>query len=184
VSPPPRAPRRLLLARVNGKDYYDAATAFTFLRVGDAVALRREPANRHDRRAIAVDDGEGRKPGYVARTDNSAVACMMNAGERFEARGSAACRGRWTYAWRCSGFRDGQPWRSAALRRQRVSRIGARFERFGESIACLWWAKRHCFGGRPEHLGLHLCYLVTFVSFRDTESVAGGRFPAVRTAKP
>src|SRR3546814_1545737 len=50
------------------------------------VVLRREPDNPHDRRAIEVLDARGAKLGYVARIDNSAVARMMDAGERFEAR--------------------------------------------------------------------------------------------------
>ncbi len=83
---PMREPVRVLFAKVNGEAYYDAAASIATLAVGDGVTLRREPANAHDRRAIEVFDGAGRKLGYVARGDNSAVARMMDAGERFEAR--------------------------------------------------------------------------------------------------
>lgn len=83
---PRRDPVRLLFTRVNGEHYYAAAEAFPSLGVGDAVRLQREPTNAYDRRAIEVFDGEGRKLGYVARIDNSALARMMDAGEAFTAR--------------------------------------------------------------------------------------------------
>lgn len=81
-----RAPVRVLWTRVNGEHYYRAADAIGALAVGDDVILRREPTNAYDKRAIEVLDRNGRKLGYVARMDNSAVARMMDAGERFEAR--------------------------------------------------------------------------------------------------
>ena len=81
-----RAPVRVLRTRVNGEHYYEAAEAVRSLAVGDRVALRREPANAYDKRAIEVLDSKGRKLGYIARMDNSAVARMIDAGERFEAR--------------------------------------------------------------------------------------------------
>ncbi|HET8611442.1 MAG TPA: HIRAN domain-containing protein, partial [Sphingomonas sp.] len=71
---------------VNDERYYDALTSIATLEAGDRVLLRREPQNPHDRRAIEVLDARGRKLGYVARIDNSAIARMMDAGERFEAR--------------------------------------------------------------------------------------------------
>ena len=82
----PRAPVRVLFTRVNGETYYDAAERFPRLLAGDPVRLVREPDNPHDRRAIEVWDEDGFKLGYVARGDNSAVARMMDAGERFAAR--------------------------------------------------------------------------------------------------
>lgn len=86
ASQPAGEPLRLLFTRVNGERYYDATAAFPLLALGQSVQLRREPTNVYDRRAIEVLDGAGRKLGYVARIDNSAVARMMDAGERFEAR--------------------------------------------------------------------------------------------------
>ncbi len=77
---------RLLFTRINGERYDDAEAAFASLAVGAPVTLRREPDNAFDRRAIEVFDAAGRKLGYVARIDNSAVARMIDAGERFEAR--------------------------------------------------------------------------------------------------
>jgi hypothetical protein len=82
----PRAPVRVLFTRVNGEHHYAAAPAIGDLNRGDPVRLVREPDNPHDRRAIEVFDARGRKLGYVARIDNSAVARMIDAGERFEAR--------------------------------------------------------------------------------------------------
>jgi hypothetical protein len=81
-----RTPILLLKTRVNGECYYEAATCVGDLRLDDPVQLRREPSNRYDSRAIEVLDGRGRKLGYVARIDNSAVARMMDAGERVQAR--------------------------------------------------------------------------------------------------
>lgn len=83
---PHRAPVRVLWTRVNGEAYYEAAEVVAALAIGDRVVLRREPSNAYDKRAIEVLDAAGRKLGYVARMDNSAVARMMDAGERFEAR--------------------------------------------------------------------------------------------------
>ncbi len=83
---PARAPVKLLWTRVNGEAYYQAAKAAATLAVGDPVRLRREPTNAYDKRAIEVFDTAGRKLGYVARMDNSAVARMMDAGEHFQAR--------------------------------------------------------------------------------------------------
>ena len=83
---PRRAPVRLLWTRVNGEAYYQAAESLPTLAVGGPVTLRREPANPHDKRAIEVFDAAGRKLGYVARIDNSALARMLDAGEHFQAR--------------------------------------------------------------------------------------------------
>lgn len=81
-----RAPVRVLWTRVNGERYFEAAASVAGLAAGNRVTLRREPDNAYDKRAIEVLDAGGRKLGYVARSDNGAVARMMDAGERFEAR--------------------------------------------------------------------------------------------------
>ncbi len=86
AAPPARAPVRLLWTRVNGEAYYQASESLPTLTEGAPVILRREPDNAYDRRAIEVFDMDGRKLGYIARMDNSAVARMMDAGERFAAR--------------------------------------------------------------------------------------------------
>ncbi len=81
----PRAPVRFLWTRVNGENYYEARASVATLTVGAPVTLRREPDNAYDRRAIEVFDTAGRKLGYIARIDNSALARMIDAGERFAA---------------------------------------------------------------------------------------------------
>ena len=86
AQPSPRDPVRVLWTRVNGEAYYQARESMATLAVGAPITLRREPDNAYDRRAIEVMDNDGRKLGYVARIDNSAVARMMDAGERFTAR--------------------------------------------------------------------------------------------------
>lgn len=90
AAPVPAAPARVavrvLFTRVNGELHYDAAARFDTLTIGDSVTLRRDPDNAHDRRAIEVFDAHDYKLGYVARIDNSAVARMMDAGERFDAQ--------------------------------------------------------------------------------------------------
>lgn len=83
---PSRPPVLLLKTRVNGECYYDAASCVGSLKIGDPVALRREPGNRYDSRAIEVFASDGRKLGYVARIDNSALARLMDAGEIVQAR--------------------------------------------------------------------------------------------------
>ena len=82
----------LLRTKVNGEDYYQARESVRTLAVGDALALRREPDNAFDRRAIELFDPAGRKLGYVPRVDNPAVARMMDAGERMRARVTALDR--------------------------------------------------------------------------------------------
>lgn len=65
--------------------YYNDEAAFTSLTIGAPLALRREPDNAYNRRASVIDVA-GHKLGYIARIDNSAVARMIDAGERFEPR--------------------------------------------------------------------------------------------------
>jgi hypothetical protein len=79
----------LLRTRVNGEHYYEAGASLQTLAPGAPLTLRREPTNAHDRRAIELFDAAGRKLGYVPRIDNPAVARMMDAGERMQARVTA-----------------------------------------------------------------------------------------------
>lgn len=71
-----------------GSQYYAVSAVWTEIRVGDALALIREPDNRHDPRAIRVE-WRGHKLGYVPRAENRAVAAAMDAGERLVARVSS-----------------------------------------------------------------------------------------------
>lgn len=68
-----------------GSQYYAVSEAWADIRVGDRLALVREPANRHDRNAIRVE-WNGRKLGYVPRAENRAAARALDAGERLDAR--------------------------------------------------------------------------------------------------
>ncbi len=71
-----------------GSQYYAVSAVWPEIRVGDALALIREPDNRHDPRAIRVE-WRGHKLGYVPRAENRAVAAAMDAGERLVARVSS-----------------------------------------------------------------------------------------------
>jgi hypothetical protein len=75
----------LLSTYVAGTAYHDAGAAAT-LRPGDPLMLRREPRNDYDRRAIEVRTRSGLKLGYVPRTDNHALANLMDAGFDVSAR--------------------------------------------------------------------------------------------------
>jgi len=80
------APRILLQeSPLAGYQYHRASGVWPFLRVGEALRLRREPANPHDPNAIAVWY-RNEHLGYVPRRENRTLAQMMDRGERLEAR--------------------------------------------------------------------------------------------------
>jgi hypothetical protein len=68
-----------------GFRYYAAAEVWEELRVGDPLALAREPDNPHDVNAVSVA-WRGRKLGYVPRRENAALAWALDRGERLSAR--------------------------------------------------------------------------------------------------
>ena len=68
-----------------GFNYHQAPEVWREMRVGDALALQREPENAHDGRAISVQ-WQGRKLGYVPRAQNAALAWALDRGENLEAR--------------------------------------------------------------------------------------------------
>jgi hypothetical protein len=68
-----------------GYQYHRASGIWPFLRVGEVLRLRREPANPHDPNAIAVWY-KNEHLGYVPRRENRTLAQMMDRGERLEAR--------------------------------------------------------------------------------------------------
>lgn len=84
-SAPQRTVRLLDDVPVAGTAYYDAKTMLGALTVGGSLKLRREPTNPHDHRAIEVFAraraplNEWNKLGYVPRTQNEAVAALMDA---------------------------------------------------------------------------------------------------------
>ena len=71
-----------------GSQYHALASISARIRVGDALALTREPGNRHDGNAVRVD-WQGQPLGYVPRSQNRALAQALDAGEKLEARVSA-----------------------------------------------------------------------------------------------
>ncbi|TAK68058.1 MAG: HIRAN protein [Betaproteobacteria bacterium] len=68
-----------------GFNYHQAPEVWQGMRVGDALALEREPDNDHDGRAINVR-WRGHKLGYVPRAQNAALAWAMDRGESLDAR--------------------------------------------------------------------------------------------------
>lgn len=68
-----------------GFQYHQAGELWSRLRVGDALALVREPDNRHDANAVRVE-WRGQMLGYLPRAENRAVAAEMDRGGLVEAR--------------------------------------------------------------------------------------------------
>ena len=84
---PPVSPTAIELQRspVAGFQYHHGERLWSQLAVGTRLELVREADNRHDGRAVRID-WHGVKLGYVPRIDNAAVAHLLDAGERVEAR--------------------------------------------------------------------------------------------------
>jgi len=70
---------------IAGFQFHHGEAIWSDLHVGEEVSLIRESFNRHDRDAVAVYFGND-KLGYVPRAENSAIAQMLDRGERLEAR--------------------------------------------------------------------------------------------------
>jgi len=68
-----------------GFQYHAGAAVWDELRVGDRLALIREPENPHDARAVRVE-WRGIMLGYLPRAENAAVAAALDRGERIEGR--------------------------------------------------------------------------------------------------
>lgn len=68
-----------------GFQYHAGKSVWDRLKVGDAVALVREPDNPHDSRAVRIE-WQGNQLGYLPRAENEAVAAAMDRGERVEGR--------------------------------------------------------------------------------------------------
>jgi hypothetical protein len=73
--------------------HYDGGEAWPALRVGEPLALAREPDNPYDANAVRVE-WRGRKLGYVPRRDNAAVARHLDRGTALEARIAALRQNR------------------------------------------------------------------------------------------
>lgn len=68
-----------------GFQYHAGKAVWPQLRVGDTLALVREPDNPYDAKAVRVE-WQGRKLGYVPRRENADVARLMDRGQRLAAR--------------------------------------------------------------------------------------------------
>jgi hypothetical protein len=68
-----------------GFQFHAGRALWNELRVGDALALVREPANPHDPNAVRVE-WRGIKLGYVPRRENAQLARQMDLGAALEAR--------------------------------------------------------------------------------------------------
>ena len=73
--------------------HYEGREAWPGLRVGEPLALAREPDNPYDANAVRVE-WRGRKLGYVPRRDNAAVARHLDRGTALEARIAALRQNR------------------------------------------------------------------------------------------
>src|SRR3989304_4481039 len=86
---PPRPQQVRLLVQnspLAGFRYHEAPQLFDELRLGDRLALVREPDNPHDPNAVRVE-WRGRKLGYVPRRENAALAWGLDRGTPMRARG-------------------------------------------------------------------------------------------------
>lgn len=84
----PAPPRRRVLVQISplaGFQYHAGEELWPQLALGQSLTLAREPANPHDELAVRID-WHGRKLGYLPRAENTAVAQMLDRGERLEAR--------------------------------------------------------------------------------------------------
>lgn len=70
---------------IAGFQFHAGEAIWTELRVGEPLALVREPANPHDANAVRVD-WRGLALGYVPRRDNRQVARQLDRGVALEAR--------------------------------------------------------------------------------------------------
>lgn len=68
-----------------GFQYHEGKAVWSDMRVGDALALVREPSNTHDAKAVRVE-WKGHMIGYVPRAENAAVARQLDQGNRLQAR--------------------------------------------------------------------------------------------------
>lgn len=69
---------------VAGFQFHNGDTVWSSLSVGAPLALMREPNNSHDSNAVAVYY-QNHKLGYVPQAENSAIAQMLDRGERLKA---------------------------------------------------------------------------------------------------
>ena len=73
--------------------HYEGREAWPALRVGEPLALAREPDNPYDANAVRVE-WRGRKLGYLPQRDNAAIARHLDRGTALEARIAALRQNR------------------------------------------------------------------------------------------
>lgn len=76
-----------------GFRYYAGETLWQEMKIGDELALVREPDNAHDANAVRVQ-WRGHKLGYLPRAENRAVAAELDRGAPVVARISALLQDR------------------------------------------------------------------------------------------
>jgi hypothetical protein len=76
-----------------GFRYYAGEALWQDMRVGDELALIREPDNAHDANAVRIE-WRGHKLGYLPRAENRAVAIEMDRGAPVIARIAALTQDR------------------------------------------------------------------------------------------
>lgn len=76
----------LLECEVAGTTHVDLRDLEPGLDVGALLTCRREPHNPHDPLAIRLDEGQGRKLGYIPRRKNEVLARLLDAGKTLVAR--------------------------------------------------------------------------------------------------
>ncbi len=81
------AESRLILqtSPLAGFQHYAGATLFPLMQVGDALVLRREPANPYDAQAVRVE-WRGVQIGYAPRAENVDLARLLDRGTPVEGR--------------------------------------------------------------------------------------------------
>ena len=71
---------------IAGRQYYEVLEVWTKLEIGQHLELIPEPNNRYDEYAVIVAF-EGKKLGYLPRSQNKAVSQLLQAGhDAYEAR--------------------------------------------------------------------------------------------------
>lgn len=74
--------RLFLQTQIAGTQYQDIDETAKKLRFGDRLQLEREPRNHHDKNAIAVYTTDSVKLGYIPKSENYALAKIMDSGSQ------------------------------------------------------------------------------------------------------
>jgi len=82
-----KPPRQFLIQHcpLAGFQHHEGEALWNLIAVGDTLELAREPANPHDPNAIRID-WNGRKLGYIPRSQNGGTARMLDEGRQLHAR--------------------------------------------------------------------------------------------------